>query len=345
MARQEADRKLGYFAISPDAIDSLSMHVRKPDRPSFVSILDPCAGEGKAVQQLANWLGLQERNIYCVEIEPGRANACRELMPLANVLTCSVFHANIQANSCSLAYVNPPYGNLPGGGMVEMAFLSQAVATLVPGGLMIAVLPERVVNERLFRVAMLAHFTEIKTVPLPSHVRKNYETFVFGVRRKMMINPEGQRWHDWQAHPHHVYELLHAPGPVNTFTKAQFDDTELWELLEHSPLEARIQAPPESLMERPPLALGSGHLALLLSGGRLDGLICPPNEPPHVVRGTCRKVPVITAEDEDVAKGDVITIKRTISERMDLIVRTVDARGVIRTHSSGGDDATDAERA
>lgn len=337
MARLEADRRLGFFAIHPDAIDNLFLHVRKPDRPSFVSILDPCAGEGKAVQQIAAWLGLQERNIYAVEIEPGRANACRELMPMANVLNCSLFHANIQSNCCSVVYCNPPYGNLPGGGSAEAAFLSHAAAALIPGGLLIAVLPERVANDAHMRTALMAHFKDIKVWPLPQHVRKNYEVFVTGIRRQQVMNPNGQRWFDHLTFKEKVYELVHAAGPVNTFSKGQFDDTELWDLLERSPLEARLQAPPEALLERPPLALGAGHLALLLSGGRLDGLICPPNEPPHVVRGTCRKVPVVTQEDEDVSKG-VITIKRTISERMDLIVRTVDARGVIRTHSSGGDD-------
>lgn len=337
MARQEADRKLGYYPCPPDAIDNLFLHVRKPDQPEACSIIDPCAGEGRAVHQIADWLGIPERSVYCVEIEPGRAQACQELMPQAHVLNCSLFHSRIQGASCSVVYLNPPFGNLPGGGMVEMAFLSQAVSLLPPGGLLISVLPERVTNERAWRVAMLAYFETIKIWPLPRHLRNNWEVFVLATRRDGMVNPERLHWSNHQAHPKDVFELPPAPGPGAVFVKSEFGDDELWNLLEQSPLEAHRVAPPEPLIERPPLALGAGHLALLLSGGRLDGLICPPNEPPHVVRGTCRKVPVVTQEDEDVSKG-VITIKRTISERMDLIVRTVDARGVMRTHSSGGDD-------
>jgi hypothetical protein len=107
------------------------------------------------------------------------------------------------------------------------------------------------------------------------------------------------------------------------------------EALERSPLNKLLQAPKPWALKSPPMQLGTEHLALLLASGYLDGLVQPEGEPPHVVRGTCRKTQVLAEETEsDLGKSEY-SVRQVYSERMDLIVRTVDTQGVMRTLSSG----------
>lgn len=335
MARQEADRKLGYYPVHPKALETILPRLELSASPAGYSILDPCAGEGAAVKQLADHLAIPDRNVYCVEIEPDRAAKCQEAIPGAHVVHASVFHTRIAPESISLAYCNPPYGNLPGGGSAELAFLSQAGAALVPNGVLLAVLPERVTNDKYFRKAMMAHFDTIQITPLPREYRPNWEVFVLAFKRPEYVNPEAMHWVNVLAPPRQFYELAPAEGPGASFQRAEYDDGMLWALLEQSPLEHKLAHVEETPIARPPLALGPGHLALLLSGGMLDGLITPPDEPPHVVRGTCRKTQVLAEEIEsDLGKGEY-SVRQVFSERMDLIVRTVDTQGVMRTLSSG----------
>ena len=56
-----------------------------------------------------------------------------------------------------------------------------------------------------------------------------------------------------------------------------------------SPLRSHLTTTPEVPLPSPPLALGIGHVALLLASGHLDGVVRAEGGPPHAVRGTARK--------------------------------------------------------
>ncbi len=67
-------------------------------------------------------------------------------------------------------------------------------------------------------------------------------------------------------------------------------------------------------------------------------MVHPEGEPPHVVRGTARKRSFVSDVTETVNADGSTSTRTTISERIDLLVRTVDHTGTIRTFSD-----TDAE--
>jgi hypothetical protein len=102
-------------------------------------------------------------------------------------------------------------------------------------------------------------------------------------------------------------------------------------MLAHSPLRAHLAAPAAAGLPSPPLALGIGHVALLLASGHLDGVVHPEGRPPHVVRGTSRKREYVADVTDTVNADGSTTTKTTISERIELMVRTVDRSGDIRT--------------
>ena len=73
MAQLEAQARMGYYAAEPEAIAELVKHL-VPAGPS-VFILDPCAGEGAAIKQIAESLGLPHENVHAIELDPGRGKA------------------------------------------------------------------------------------------------------------------------------------------------------------------------------------------------------------------------------------------------------------------------------
>ena len=89
--RLVAQAKLGWYPAAPEAIAELVKHVRvkppDPDKPlDAVHILDPCAGEGRAIQQIANALNVDPGHIYAIELDAGRAEIARANLPGGNVL-------------------------------------------------------------------------------------------------------------------------------------------------------------------------------------------------------------------------------------------------------------------
>ena len=81
------------------------------------------------------------------------------------------------------------------------------------------------------------------------------------------------------------------------------------------------------------MQLGLGHLALLLASGSLDGLIEPPDEPPHVIRGTVRKVEYVKSQTSDLDDNNREVVKTVLAEKIVLTVRAVDASGTIHQFS------------
>ena len=74
---------------------------------------------------------------------------------------------------------------------------------------------------------------------------------------------------------------------------------------------------------------GIGHRAMLLASGHIDGLICPPDEPPHVIRGTAAKDQYVASSDENQGEDGSVTTRTVISERTRLVIRILDSQGNI----------------
>jgi hypothetical protein len=178
-------------------------------------------------------------------------------------------------------------------------------------------------------------------VPFPEDHRPFNEVIVFGHKRmRAQVDPWGSshiRWESVQAPQNFIYHIPPGAGP-RTFQKVEPTEPELQRMLANSPLRSHLSAPADVPLPSPPLALGIGHVALLLASGHLDGVVHPDGQPPHVVRGTARKREFISDVTETVNEDGSTTTKTTISERIDLVVRTIDLTGKLRTFME-----TDAE--
>jgi Uncharacterised methyltransferase family (DUF6094) len=80
MTRIASVLKQGFYPAPPAAIAGIFRHLKIPDpppdqkfKPEDVNVLDPCAGEAKALAQLAEGLGVSKDNIFAIALNASRA--------------------------------------------------------------------------------------------------------------------------------------------------------------------------------------------------------------------------------------------------------------------------------
>jgi Uncharacterised methyltransferase family (DUF6094) len=378
-----AQIKQGYYPAPPEAIAEILRHLKIPDPPpdskftrEDVNILDPCAGEAKALVQIAEGLGVSWGQVFAIELNASRSARITEAYPDIRLLgPCSFEGTRVTRHSFSLVYLNPPFDDqLDGRGREETSFLTQSVDLLVPGGILVLVCPVTQVFGRRRMCGLLdTWFDQLELYLFPDDCRQYNECVVFGRRRKTalpdeLIFEEGiltnrgvrrcsavpiaqlarlgePQFNQWNyAEPDiasrnselDVWELPPSVAPKR-FQKTALTDEELERELARSPLHNALRQRNLSPLKRPPLSLNKGHTSLLLMTGMLDGYV--PSNPPHVVRGLTSKVEKLhRTEHSETPSGDAVT-KQVFSESPIPVVRAVWPDGIIRTFSDQvGDD-------
>jgi predicted RNA methylase len=327
--RLAAQMRGGFYPAAPQAIAHTAKFLRPPERGSF-AILDPCAGEGAAILPLGELLGCPPAMTFAIELDDSRAETLRTTLHESRVLApASFFGCRASANSFSFIWLNPPFDEGYGGHRVERNFLQRATDWLMPGGVMALVCPEDVADHSDTRQFFLTYFEHCKIVPFPAKHRSFNEVVVSGQKR-LRVHSDTATWQSMLTTEDFVYRIPSSSGP-RYFEKLEPTETELQCLLATSPLRTHLTAPVAPSLPSPPLALGVGHMALLLASGHLDGLVEPDGKPPHVARGTSRKREYIADVSETENDDGTTTKKTTIAEKIELMVRTVDLSGRIRT--------------
>ena len=334
MARLMSQVKGGYYAAAPEAVAAVLERLRPPSQGECL-VLDCCAGEGKALLQLAQGLKAVP---YGIELSEDRATVVRESLPAGQALAPADFlRCAITYRSFSCIFCNPPYDYATGEeGRVESQFLERAVHLLADGGVLALICPEDVANSYQTVNFFQERFQGISAMPFPQEVRRYNETVILGYKRTHpTVNDDGghvwDRLDNWM-HAHIVYRLPPGQRP-RQFRKSEPTDVELARMVAQSPLRFHLQRPADkaNYRPRPPMSPGVGHRAMLLASGHIDGLICPANEPPHVIRGTAAKDKYIASCDEDEDEDGNVTTRTVISERARLVIRVLDSNGNIKT--------------
>lgn len=332
MARLVAQIKGGYYAADAAAVAAVLERLRPP-LSGECCILDPCAGEGHALLQLASGLNA---TAYGIELSEDRAALVRKRLPEGQSLAPADFlRTAISYRSFSFAFVNPPYDYATGGeGRVENQFIERAVHMLADGGVLALVCPHDVADSYQTAEFFEEHFCQISAMPFPEDVRKYGETVVLGCKRKQPRTvTHAECPYDWleRRMDNHVIYRLPAGVRPKAFRKTEPTDMELARLVAKSPLRFHIERPASRVdyCPRPPMSPGVGHRAMLLASGFVDGLVCPPNEPPHVIRGTATKDEYVASCNESEDEDGNVTTRTVISEKPRLVIRVLDAQGNI----------------
>jgi hypothetical protein len=135
MARLASVVKQGYYPAPPEAVAGIIRHLKIPDPPpgpqfraGDIHILDPCAGEAKALVQIAEGLGVSSSHAFAVELNVRLAAVIAESHPDVRLLgPCSFEATRISRQSLSMVYLNPPFDDeFVGGGWRRTAALPEA---------------------------------------------------------------------------------------------------------------------------------------------------------------------------------------------------------------------------
>jgi hypothetical protein len=104
-----------------------------------ITILDPTAGEGDL---LVPCLDIPTARLYGVEISTERTAFARTRLPYAELVSCAFEGVSIPKGSMSLVLANPPYF-FQDGKRAEYRIIADAGLLLMPGGVMVAIIPAR----------------------------------------------------------------------------------------------------------------------------------------------------------------------------------------------------------
>lgn len=321
--------KQGFYPIAPAVVGMWAKHLEVVD-PARTSLLDPCCGEGEALATLAEALSIPARNVYAIELDEGRAQRAQQRLEGATVVGPADFHGAKIAPCLSIVWLNPPFDDeMGGGGREEASFLMRATMILRPGGILGLVIPENQLTPQIKR-QFNEHYRQVQIFVPPSELRPYREIVITGQRKEF----DDSHWEyaEWDRHRSLVESLkswkleatkLYRP---RVFAKGGPTQLEILAMLEQSPANKLFEPPAVLPPARPLLPLSTGHASLVVASGQVDGVIRPPGEPPHVVRGTTKKENVLASVD--VGESSTTTVYR---EKMVPMVRTIGPDGVIRT--------------
>ncbi len=153
--RLEGQSKLGYYPTPDTQLPLIASWLERCSVSplaggDLVRIADPCCGKGEALAYLARSLGRIET--YGIELSYSRADEAEKL--LNHVLATGFENALLTDGTFSLCLANPPYdgeGATGGGERLEGRFLLSTTPLLCEGGVLVYIIPEGRVDEKIAR--------------------------------------------------------------------------------------------------------------------------------------------------------------------------------------------------
>lgn len=285
--------KMGYYPTDNAHVKMIKSALKFPE--CQVNLLDPCCGEGIALNVLA--LGTDSVT-YGTEIDEDRGKEAESR--LDRVGFGSFFHSRMSTESFHGLFLNPPYLNVIGeGGMKarsEKRFLVESIHHLMPDGVLMYIIPYYRLTYDICRV-ICDNFQNISVYRfLNDEFRKYNQIVVFGTKKKKDDGSKlAERLSQYAMLPDKIpatdtikpemYSLPDEPKTVEVFKGANFNLGELQRQLAKSKSinmlfeKSRIDA----MEKRPLLPLNIGQVGLIGGSGLINGYVDCEN--PHVIKG------------------------------------------------------------
>ena len=315
--RLAAQAKGGYYPTPDRVVDMIAGLIDTPyghhrNNRETLRILDPCAGTGDAVAQLAEELrhrGNIPVETYGVELHRDRAQLAEERLDRA--LAADLFATSIANGAFGLAYVNPPYDWDSEDKRVEHAFLTQCTRYLAEGGLLVFIVP----RQRLAVSAryLSTHYGRIRCWAFPDPEREVFDQVALLGCRKADPTPDAEaeatvlRWSEGDPvsstgqaldrlgrvrYP--FFRATATPAGDMLFTTRTVDPVAAAAEARRSGLWANTEItdtlwPAKDGRTHPLMPLRRGHMAMLVAAGFLDNLVLEGDGRRILVKGRTSK--------------------------------------------------------
>jgi tRNA1(Val) A37 N6-methylase TrmN6 len=330
--RLAAQAKMGYYP-TPDSITPIIAKYFKRQHDGLIRMLDPCAGEGTAINLVGDRL---QAETYGIEIDLERGKKAKEL--LSRCLITDYENTKISHGSFSLLWLNPPYdwatrdNEIEKSERYERTFLRDCIPYLCAGGILVYLIPQRRLDGHIAR--MLSYrFEQISVFRFP---KEEYEAFkqlvIFGIFKKKPDKDSSAAEYLKNCgqlkavipylpqRPPYVYEVPVSPTKANfIFRSKEIDPDELAEEIQKHGLfnQFKEMTTPVRMAEkiRPIMPLRHGHLAQILACGLMNGIVWDRHKKnPLLVKGMTKKEVKHSVETEDGVEKHIETeeIKITI---------------------------------
>src|SRR6266568_1386955 len=143
-----------------------------PLHEEAVNILDPTVGEGDLL--FPCW-DVPNARLFGIEISAERAREAQSRLPHATIVTAAFEGVTTPQGSMSLALVNPPYF-LQDGKRAEYRFIADAGELLMPGGVMVAIVPARAAWDGTMVNHWCKWYEQVRVWKFPDRVSEDDES-------------------------------------------------------------------------------------------------------------------------------------------------------------------------
>ncbi|HEY9075123.1 MAG TPA: DUF6094 domain-containing protein [Anaerolineaceae bacterium] len=343
--RPPAIEKMGYYPTDQPVIEVIQSYIAPAE--TRARLFDPCAGEGRAASQLGQALNCET---WGVELSPERAAKAEQVMD-------KVYQAPWQAcfltdESISCLILNPPYeyDRFDDQKRLELEFLKSTTPKLARGGLLIYIVPQRILGMPEVARLLGGHYENTRIYRFPDGLFEKFQqVVVFATRRLAYKIPSDREVGEItsqsqgeiapiQSVPQPVYKLVPSPirgansRPV-VFKRMDWEPEEVVEATQKAGVQNTSEwmdliHPSRGLAQltQPVMPLKKGHVAMLMASGMMGTVRLTDEEGrPMLIKG--RVIKVVEKSEEADSKDSGVVVE-TYKDRFVTTVAVLKQDGV-----------------
>ena len=351
--RLAGQEKGGFYPLPPVMNKYITSTISMNVANGSGKILDPGCGEGTALIDLASKLNLVP---YGCELHEDRAYKAKDLVSTrygdsaaSRVIQDDMININTQRGAFHILYLNPPYDYDKESGREEYRWLKKLRPLLAPGGLLIWIIPERILSDKNVQKYVSSWFDDPVVYRF---VHESYELFkqvvFYGIARKAAQRPSpfrlkalrqlSQLGQELPQHPLFTNPLYKIGGiriPHKFWFRGLVPSIEVVkeELSNHGVRTRQdyiTSLKPRPLVHLDPLIpLKIGHLASTIAAGHINNELIKATGGDVLIKGSVYTEPMISVSSEQVGKKT--RTKTTTIKDPRSVITTISDKGEIET--------------
>lgn len=340
--------KNGYYPTDEATIERALKALAAKDPNQAIRIIDPCAGEGVAIAEVAHHLGRENVEAYAVEYNRERAEHASTIVD--HCLRSDLMDTVISNVSFGLVFLNPPYGDLApdhsgvsfyqgkGRKRLEKLFYLRSLPMLQYRGVLVYIIPYNQLDDEV-STWLCNHYSELR---IYEAIDKQFkQVVIFGKRtrksdldladRKKMLGvfkaiyqgdlKAEELPQDW---PYEPYLVPSSKAELQHFYQITMDPAELArEIGRLGGLwpDFNLYMKYKQSVPRPPVTKPRDwHIAMALSAGEISGPIhSPETGQTLIVKGDTHKEKVEHTEWKTEQDGSKTFIRTLIDKFVPVI--------------------------